>query len=76
MKTKIFTKIVLISFVACITSSSFAQNVYGGYSTTEHTPNPWTGGYTSKTYGSSGNSTTEHTPNPWTGGYTSKTYGR
>ena len=56
MKTKILTKIILISSIACFANPAFAQNVYGGYnsnnssySTTTIRPD-YSGGYNSNTY--------------------------
>lgn len=80
MKTKIFSKIILISTVACIANPSFAQSVYGGYSsnnsgysTTTIRPD-YSGGYNSSTSGSSGNSSSTIRPD-YSGGYTINSHG-
>tara|TARA_B100001059_G_scaffold232887_1_gene271640 strand:- start:258 stop:560 length:303 start_codon:yes stop_codon:yes gene_type:complete len=75
MNTKTLIATLIILSAAFFNTSSFAQSAYGGYTTSETRPNPFTGGYTTRSYGSSGNTTTEHRPNPFTGGYTSRTYG-
>ena len=82
MNTKALIATLIMSSFTFIANTSFAQAYYGGWSssnsgnyTTYTTPDVFSGGYTSRTYGDSGNSTTYHTPDIFSGGYTSRTYG-